>query len=92
MAEYANDVTETSDIDESDGSLKYIYGSMGGHAPITPAQRASLNSAAHSGGWASMRSTWIGIDDRAGEWLDSMSASGRTALLRLIKRGPVPPS
>ena len=88
-AEYATDIVETADIEAATGGLKYEF-AITSHALITPAQRATLRTAALDGGWSALRTAWSGLDTRAGAWLDGLDANGQAALLRQVKRGPVP--
>ncbi len=91
MAEYANDVTEESDISAATGAATYTI-QISGHATLPPSQRASLRTAAQDGGWSGLRSAWNGIDDRAGAWLDTLDSAGQTAMLRTVKRALLPAS
>ena len=91
MAEYANDITELSDIIGATGAATYTV-SITAHATLTPGQRASLRTAAQDGGWSSLRSAWNSIDDRAGAWLDTLDSAGQTAMLRTMKRALLPAS
>lgn len=91
MAEYANDIIEEADIIAATGAATYTI-KISGHATLTPAQRASLRTAAQDGGWSSLRSTWNGIDDRAGAWLDTLDSNGQAAMLRTMKRALLPAS
>lgn len=90
MADYANDITELSDINAATGAATYTV-SITGHAPLTPGQRATLRTAAQES-WSALRSTWNGIDDRAGAWLDTLDSNGRTAMIRTLSRALLPAS
>ncbi|NBV62629.1 MAG: hypothetical protein EBR73_16505 [Rhodobacteraceae bacterium] len=87
-AEYATDVTEDSDIIVATGATSYKI-SMGGHATLTAAQRATLKDAAETS-WAALRTAWIGIDDRAASWLDGMTGAEKDALRRTMRRPLLP--
>lgn len=90
MAEYANDIIEESDIIGATGAATYTI-KISGHATLTPGQRASLRTAAQES-WSALRSTWNGIDDRAGAWLDTLDSNGQAAMLRTMKRALLPSS
>jgi hypothetical protein len=88
MAEYATDITETSDINVATGVVKYRV-KVESEAELTAAQRASLQSAAETS-WTALRSAWIGIDDRAASWLDAMTGADKDALRRTMRRPLIP--
>lgn len=90
MSTYGSDATERTDIDTNNPGVKYQYALAGGESPwLTHAERAPLQAAAASG-WASLRSTWIGWQPAAQPWLDRLDAGQQAALVRLVKRAPVP--
>ncbi len=87
-AEYATDITETSDINVATGVVKYRV-KVESEAELTAAQRATLKDAADTS-WAALRTAWIGIDDRAASWLDAMTAAEKAEMRRTMRRPLLP--
>lgn len=86
MAEYASDVVLRSDEKVSDHTVTYTL-FIGSEAHFTEAQRITLRAAAVTS-LSQLRTAFIGVDSRAGDWWDAMSGEEKIAVRNRILATP----